>query len=248
MTSMGGSRHLKRLAAPKCLKIKRKEFKWIIKPSPGPHPKDFCIPLGVLIRDYLEYATCLKEVRYILNKGYVKVDGTVRKSYKFPVGIFDVIEFDKINKTYRIVVDKHERLIPIEIPENEKTIKIGKVINKHTVKGGKIQITTNDGRNFLFEKTDLKPHDAILYEVPSQKIIKEIKMKEGNLAYILFGAFAGKIGKILEIHPGSMTKPWIVKLDVGGKEVFTVRDKIIPIGENKPEITVGDLNESNETN
>jgi small subunit ribosomal protein S4e len=237
---MGGTRHLKRLAAAPCLKIKRKEFKWIVKPSPGPHPKNLCIPLAVLIRDYLGFARNMREVKYILNNRYVKVDGKVRRDPKFPVGLFDIVSFDKIEKAYRIVIDNHERLYPVEIPYGEN-IKVGKIINKKLVKGGKIQLTTNDGRNFLLDSTDLKPHDSIVYEVPSQKIIKGIKMKEGNLVYILFGAFAGKIGKILEIHPGSMSKPWIVKLDVDGKEVYTVRDKIIVIGENEPEIKWGDL-------
>ena len=65
MSNMGGTRHLKRLAAASCLKIKRKEFKWIVKPSPGPHPKNLCIPLAVLIRDYLGFARNMREVKYI---------------------------------------------------------------------------------------------------------------------------------------------------------------------------------------
>lgn len=31
-------RHLKRIAAPKTWPIKRKEHKWIVRPTPGPHP------------------------------------------------------------------------------------------------------------------------------------------------------------------------------------------------------------------
>ncbi|MEM4476331.1 MAG: 30S ribosomal protein S4e, partial [Desulfurococcaceae archaeon] len=37
MGSMGGSKHLKALAAPAFWPILRKEYKWAVKPSPGPH-------------------------------------------------------------------------------------------------------------------------------------------------------------------------------------------------------------------
>ena len=47
------SKHLKRLAAPRTVRLHRKEKTWTIKSSPGPHLLDKSIPLGLIIRDYL---------------------------------------------------------------------------------------------------------------------------------------------------------------------------------------------------
>ena len=38
------SRHLKRLAAPRALKIERKKEKWAIRSTCGPHPLERSIP------------------------------------------------------------------------------------------------------------------------------------------------------------------------------------------------------------
>ncbi|HDJ66171.1 MAG TPA: 30S ribosomal protein S4e, partial [Nitrososphaeria archaeon] len=48
--------HLKRLAAPPHLKIHVKEKVFTVCPRPGPHPKFECIPLLLIVRDYLGYA------------------------------------------------------------------------------------------------------------------------------------------------------------------------------------------------
>ena len=54
MTRHGGTRSLKRLNTPKYLQIKRKHGKFFMKPSPGPHPNRFCLPLLHIVRDLLK--------------------------------------------------------------------------------------------------------------------------------------------------------------------------------------------------
>ena len=74
--------HMKRLLAPKFWRVSKKENKFIVSPSPGPHPKKTCIPLKVLLRDILNYAENSLEVKKILNDckllglEYVVIDGS----------------------------------------------------------------------------------------------------------------------------------------------------------------------------
>ena len=58
MAKRGGTKHLKRVAAPKAIFIHdRKSSIWLAKPSPGAHNKDLSMPLMVLVRDVLGLAT-----------------------------------------------------------------------------------------------------------------------------------------------------------------------------------------------
>jgi len=48
---MGARRHLKALVAPEFWPILRKEYKWTVKPRPGPHPMERSLPLLLIVRD-----------------------------------------------------------------------------------------------------------------------------------------------------------------------------------------------------
>ena len=84
------SKHLKRLAAPRVLRIPRKERALTIRAAPGPHPFEQAIPLGLLLRDYLGLCDTYKEARKIVSNGDIFVDAKKRKSFKFPCGLMDV--------------------------------------------------------------------------------------------------------------------------------------------------------------
>lgn len=240
----GGRRHLKRIAAPKSWKIRRKKLVgrksgvWITKPSPGPHPQERAIPLRVLIRDYLELARTAREADYIIKRGKVLVDGRVVKDPKFPVGLFDVVEIPEIDKVYRIVLDEHGRLIAKEITDTEKNYKIVRIERKFSAKGGLIQLTTHDGRNFLFKTTDLRPGDVMKIEVPSQTIIETYKLEPGNLVYILSGRHAGTIGTVKEIERGDLARPTLVKVEVEGATIETAKRNVFVVGRNAPVLTL----------
>ena len=77
------SKHLKRLAAPRTVRLHRKEHTWTIKSSPGPHPLEESIPLGLIVRDYLKLCDTYKEVKSIIAGGDVLIDGKSRKNHKF---------------------------------------------------------------------------------------------------------------------------------------------------------------------
>ena len=97
MAKKGQSRHLKRYAASKALKLPRKSVVWMVKPAPGPHPSDKSIPLRLVIREYLGLARTAREVDRLLNEKHVLVDGRVRRDSKFPVGLMDVVQLPTLN-------------------------------------------------------------------------------------------------------------------------------------------------------
>ena len=66
------SKHLKRLNAPRALKLHRKERKWTVKSNAGPHPLKTAIPVGLIIRDYLNLTDTMREAKRILsNEGHL---------------------------------------------------------------------------------------------------------------------------------------------------------------------------------
>jgi small subunit ribosomal protein S4e len=224
---------LKRLAAPKFWNIARRgeKKKFIISPSPGPHKKEKCIPLGIIIRDYLKLAETLKEVKKIK----AKVDGKIR-NYKFPIGLFDVLEIG--NKFYRIVPSKNI----LEIKEiNDGNIKPLRLEDKTYVKGNKVQLHFHDGRNILVEKDQdiYKTGDVIIFDLNQKKILDLIKFDKGMLAIIIDGKNVGKIGKIEEIIPSkSLTTKTRVKINVNGNIIETPKEYCFVIGKDSPIIEI----------
>jgi len=236
-----GRRHLRRLAAPKTWPIPRKGTVWVVKPNPGPHSIERSMPIALWIRDYLKYVKTLREVKYVLNKGYIYVDGRVIKDYKFPVGIFDILHIEKINKTFRVLINKRGKLYLKEIDENEKNIKPLKIIRKQYVKGGKIQLTLLDGRNIIVEDPKkYKVGDTLLIKVPEQEIIDHLPLESGNMIYIIGGKKVGEIGYVKEIIIRRLvTHNRILRYtDLEGNVKETVPEYAVVIGREKPVISI----------
>ncbi len=239
MARKGGRTKLKRLAAPITYRVPRKTGKWVIKASPGPHPSWRSIPIGVLLRDVLGVAKTLREVKYMLRKGYVLVDARPITTYKFPVGLMDVIELTPTNEVYRILPAKKHLIYPYKVEDGgDKNIKPLRIERKTMIKGGVLQFTTHDGRNFLIKPNDelakLKPGDTLVYDLVEKKIIDSVRLEENVLALITGGSKIATIGKVLEIRKPDPLKPRLVRLhtDVYG-EFETIFDYVFPIGREK---------------
>ena len=145
------SKHLKRLAAPRAVRLHRKEKKWTIKPSPGPFSLDKSIPLGLIIRDYLNLCDTYREVKRIIASGDILVDGKQRKNHKFPCGFMDVISIPKIKKDYRILFNKTGKLIIVPISEKDAEWKLRRIENKTIIK-----ITVYTHENILCFKRNMR--------------------------------------------------------------------------------------------
>lgn len=230
--------HQKRLSAPKTYKIPRKVAKWIVRPSPGPHNKE-AIPLLVIIRDFLQLADTAKEARRIISAGEILVDGVVRKDYKFPVGLFDVITIPKIEKSYRMLFDEKGRYIPKEIEDSD--LKLYKILNKTIVRGGKVQLNLFDGTNLL-ASNEYKTKDSILVKIPDKEIIDHLKFEEGALIMITGGTHAGEIGRLKSYKIVRSSAPNLVTVEGEERDITTIEDYVFVVGKrdsDKPVIDLG---------
>uniref|UniRef100_A0A7C2VL91 Small ribosomal subunit protein eS4 n=1 Tax=Ignisphaera aggregans TaxID=334771 RepID=A0A7C2VL91_9CREN len=246
MAKKGGSRHLKRLASPEFWPILRKESKWIVKPSPGPHPLNRSIPLLVLIRDVLRIVENSREAKRLIYDGEITVDGKVRRNYKFPVGIMDVVAIPKSDIYVRIVPYIVKYLWYIDIPREEVSLKLVRIENKVLVKGDKLQLNLNDGRNIVVDRADAaryKTLDSLLIEVPSQRIVEHIPLELNKLAIVIDGRNTGRIGRIVGIQerPGMKRRRFLITLEEpGGHRFNTILDYVMVIGADRPLIKVSD--------
>lgn len=223
--------HLKRLAVPKTWGTKRKGIKYIVSPNPGPHNKKMSLPLVVVFRDMLGYASNLKEVRNILFKNNILVDGIRRKDPKFPVGIFDLIEIKETNEYFRIVIIK-KKLDIIPIQKNESNIKPCHIKGKKKL-GKKLQISLHDGKNMIIENNEYKVGDTIFVEFPKKTIKNHLKLEKGNLVYLVGGKHIGDVGTIENISGNNIT------YKRGKENLETLKKYVFVIGKDKSLINIG---------
>ncbi|RLE83008.1 MAG: 30S ribosomal protein S4e [Thermoprotei archaeon] len=241
------SKHLTRHKAPWFWRILRKEYHWTVKPKPGPHPLERCIPLGIILRDYLKYAKTMREARIILGEGKIKVDGKVRRDYKYPVGLMDVIEIIPSREFFRVLPHPVKFLDLIPISEEEAKFKLCRIENKTTVKGGNIQLNLHDGRNCLIkvanpmnpEEDVFKTYDTIKVSIPRQELLGHYKFEEGAYAIVIGGNNVGRVGKIKGGTQVFKKSKAIVTLETEkGEELRTIMEYVFIIGKDKPEIKI----------
>ncbi|MFX1386767.1 MAG: 30S ribosomal protein S4e [Promethearchaeota archaeon] len=246
MTRHGGDKTLKRLNTPAHLQIKRKHGTFFVKPTSGPHPNRFCLPLLHIVRDLLSIVDNHKEAKKLIGLGYFKVDGKVIRNKSYPVGLMDVFSIEKMNKHYRILPDSHHGLILHEISEEESAFKLCRIDNKTTIKGGHIQLNLHDGRNILIRVKDArnpkediyKRMDVLKLSIPEQEIQKILRFKENNIAIIMSGKNIGQVGKIINILKRFGPKASTVSIQHNGGHTETLYDYTFIIGEENSEIDI----------
>jgi len=226
--------HLKRLSAPRSWKIDRATNVYIMKPMPGAHSLERGLPLGLLLRDHLKIASTLKEVKMILVQGEVLVDGKKVTQAHYNTGLFDVLSLPKINKNYRLLLDKKGILFLKEIPAAENAIKLCKIVGKTALKAGKIQFHFHDGKNILVGKEgqEAKVGDTFLLTLPELKIKEVLSLKAGALVFLTQGKQMGELGNFQEF------KGREAKYTFNQEERETARDYLFVVGEKKALHTV----------
>lgn len=237
MAKMGSRKHLKRFKSPEHWPIHPKEFKWTVKPSPGPHSIEGSLPLLVIVRDILQIADNAREARIIINNGDILVDGRIRKDYKFPVGFMDVIQIPKTGKAYRVLPDERGRLVLHPIEEANIDFKLCRIEDKTTIKGGKTQLNLHDGRNFLTDG-EYKTGDVLVLNVPEQEIKDQIKFEDGTIGLITGGKHIGEKGTVKEINITRSSMPNTVLIETKEKTFQTLQDYVFVLGKDKPVITL----------
>lgn len=232
--------HLRKSLAPAWWPISRKAGGvWSIRPSTGPHSLIYSMPLAMVIRDILKYAKTLREARYIISRGYVKVDGRVRRDYKFPVGLMDVIEIVPTGEIYRVVPDENKYYALLQIPSSEAALKLLRVEGKTAVKGGRLQLHFHDGRNLIVQPDigrEIKTFDSVLYDFKDNAIKTHIPLKLGALSIIIHGSNVGFSGQLSEIVWTLKKRQSVVALKSGEEIRRTILDYIMAVGQEGPVI------------
>jgi small subunit ribosomal protein S4e len=231
MARKGNRRHLKRLATINALAISEKKAKkFITKPMPGRHEK-IVWPIVVLLRDKLNVAKTTKEVKYLLNKGVVKVDGKVVKERKYPIGLFDIIDIG--DDRYIIVLDKKGRLTYKKVDKNainyDKPLRIK---NKVAITTNTWQLTFHDGRTKLVNDKSFKIGDTVVLDLNSKEIKDVVKPEKGKSCLITQGKHAGKIALFQELLHVAEKKKEAKLLTEDKQEIITRFDYLFFLPEN----------------
>ena len=234
------SKHLKRLNAPRSLRLHRKENKWTVKPSPGPHPLHSAIPLGLLVRDYLNLCDTLREAKRVITNGEILVDMVKRKDYKFPCGFMDVISIPKMKKYYRILFDQAGKLTFVPISSKETEWKLCRIEGKTIVNGMKTQLNLHDGNNKLVKKDEYKTGDVLKLSLKDKKISDVYPLAKGSISMIIGGSHIGQMANVQDLEIIQSSKSNIAKMK-GVNEFSTHQEYIFPIGKTKPEILLPEV-------
>ena len=224
-----GEKHLSRLASPKKWNVKKKGIKWIARPMPGAHSLKNGIHLLSLFRDVLNCARNVKEVKKILNKEEIYIDGKRRKNPRFIVGFMDVLFIPKTKEYFRMLLTEKGKLTLSPIEEKEAHLKPCRIVGKIAVKK-KFQINLFDGKNILLDKADYKVGDTLMIEVPSLKIKEHFPLAKGNYVYLIGGKHMGTSGILHEIQD----KTIVIKKN--NNLIKTSKNHVFVIGKNKPAI------------
>ncbi|MCI4353175.1 MAG: 30S ribosomal protein S4e [Thermoplasmata archaeon] len=231
------TRRLKRGAAPRSWTVPRKGTKWILRPSPGPHPQAESMPLLLLLRDVLRIAQSTREARLLVRSGAVHVDGKIVTDLARGVGLMDTLALGApLQANYRLFKDRRGKLRLYPIPADEATVKIGRIQRKTTVRGGRLQVTLHDGRNLRIpEGQDWKVGDSLKIHLPDQKVLGRLPFAVGHLAYVAGGSHVGELARIEKVEVLNSPQPNRVHF----KEGFsTVKQYVFVVGEATPQITL----------
>lgn len=236
------SKHMKRLASPRAWKIVKKGSTWVPKPSPGKHAADKGIPLGLVLRDYLALVGNMTEAKRVIGNREILVDGRVAASHKTPVGLMDVLSVPKLEKNYRMLLDRHGRVVLGEINATQAGWKLCRVQNKTVVKGGKLQLNLHDGRNVLVKETNYKTGDVLKISLPDQKIVGHYAFGQGMTALLTGGSHVGEVAKVNAIEEIRSPSPNLVSMQAGSEEYSTIKPYVFLVGKDKPEIALPEVN------
>ena len=236
------SNHMKRLASPRAWKIVKKGDVWVPKPNAGKHAIEKSVPLGLVMRDYLGIVDTMTEAKRVIGNREILVDGRIASSHKTPVGLMDVVSVPKMEKNYRVVIDRHGRVVLSEIAANQAAWKLCRVQSKTVVKGGKLQLNLHDGRNVLVKESNYKTGDVVKLALPDQKILGHFAFGEGMTALVTGGSHVGEFAKVSKEEEIRSPAANLVAVKSGSEEYSTIKPYVFVVGKDKPEIALPEVN------
>jgi small subunit ribosomal protein S4e len=210
--------HLKRYAAPRLWKIRRKNPTWVYRPRPGSHSLETGIPLGVVIRDILSLTENTYQTRQVLNQRLVLLNKTIRKDPNFLVGPMDLLEFSNTNLKYRSMITKQGFIFE----KTKDDFILAKIVGKHVLKGAKYQYRLHNGFTIV-SKRKYKVGDTLVLS-GEKKVLKSFKFEPGANVVLIGGKNVSEQGKVKEI-----VGPNKVYVDTGEKIIETRRSHLFVV-------------------
>jgi len=234
------SKHMKRLNTPRTMQIPRKERKWTVRGSPGPHSLQTSIPLTIIIRDYLQMCDTYREAKTIIANGEILVDSRPRKNHKYPCGFMDIVSIPKMKKDYRILFDQRGKLTLVPISSKDAAFKLFRVENKSHIKGKKTQLTFHDGGTMLVDKDEYATGDVLNVTLKDKKITEVYPFKKGTVAMIVGGSHVGQTANIDDIAVVASSRPNLAMMKAD-HDFSTITQYVFPIGKTKPVIQLPEV-------
>jgi small subunit ribosomal protein S4e len=239
MGRKGPTRHMKRQQAPAFWTIHRKEKVWSINTSPGPHNFGTSIPVAIILRDVLNYASTRREATMIAKQGKIKIDGKPRLNEKFPVGLMDVISIPDAGENYRILPAKGGRLALHPIKGDETGFKLCRIVGKSTLRVDTTQLRLHDGRTLnVPAETPYKINDVLKIKIPSQEIVDHIAFKDQLPIVITGGRSQGETGIIIGFGDEPGWKKTATVRTSKGDDIRTLTKYVFPVGTSQPLISL----------
>ena len=239
MGRKGPTRHLKRHVSPAFWAVHRKEETWAVRTSSGPHTLGTSIPLSVILRDVLKYATTGREAKMIVKEGKVKIDGKARLDERFPVGLMDVVTFLDTGESYRALPERGSRLILNPIKGDEASFKLCQITGKKILTNGVVQLQMHDGRTINVQPDGpYKVNDVVKLKVPEQEILGHIAFKEKIQSIITGGRSQGETGLIVGFGSESGRKRTATVRTPKGEDIRTLAKYVFPLGTETPMISL----------
>jgi len=235
----GPTRHLKRHVSPTFWALHRKEKTWAVRTSSGPHTLGTSIPVSVILRDVLKYATTGREAKMIVKQGKVKVDGKARLDERFPVGLMDVVTLPDTGESYRALPEKGSRLILNPIKSDETSFKLCQITGKNILPNGVVQLQMHDGRTINVQPDGpYKVNDVVKLKVPEQEILGHIAFKEKIQSIITGGRSQGETGLIVGLGSEPGRKRTATVRTSKGEDIRTLAKYVFPLGTETPMISL----------
>lgn len=223
--------HLKRIATPRTWPILRKERKYVTRSKAG-KLQELSLPISVVLREVLKLCSITREVKLLLNKKELLVDGKAQTSHRFPLGIFEVLTIKSDNKHFRLVLGKNGQLKVIEIPASEKDVRVVQVTRKTTLKKATLQLGFLNGKTLRVSNADSYGiGDSILMK-SDNSVVKHLPLAVGQYVAFVGGRHIGNHGLVESLHENSI----IVQMANG--KVETLKKYAVVVGTKKPEITI----------
>lgn len=225
----------KRITSPGSWHIPRKEKKYVLSVSAGPHDGS-SLPIGIWIRDHLKFAENMKEVRKILHDRAVILNGHIVTDEHIGIDVFDIISIPKIAKNYLILVDEKGHITQHEISDEAAKQQLVKIADKTTLKGGKTQINLTNGANFISE--DLyKAKDTLIVSIDEKDrfaVLEHFPYAVGSTVVIIGGQHTMKSGRISKIYVQQSSLPnRLIIQGNDGTEIETIEDYIYVTGKDE---------------